>query len=537
MSTEREQLPRIGSGLGPRAITLRQLADELSELRPKLYGDEQTQLCGLSQDSRRIQPGELFVARVGERQSGLDFVSLAQQNGASSILTDAPGELSLPLPTLQVSHARLAMGRAAELLFDSPSQRLPVVGITGTNGKTTTAWLCQRALELAGLRCARLGTLGYDFGEHSVDSPLTTPEADTISRYLARAAGEGAGAFVMEVSSHALEQRRADAIHFRVAVFTNLTQDHLDYHPSLEAYAEAKARLFLELEPAVCVIHVGDAFGAKLAARASALGRRVIRVGAAQERCAGEAAPDVSAAAVEIGAFGLRAQLWVLGQEFSLRSRLVGEHNLENLLCCAGIAQALIETGVALDLRRVVQAFSQVPSAPGRLERCDAAEDELTVLVDYAHTPDALERSLTAARGLLGAGAALWCVFGCGGDRDPGKRPKMGDAVGRLADRAVVTNDNPRSEAPQAIADMILPGLAAYAIEVTVILDRSQAIRLAIAQAKPGDLVLIAGKGHEPYQLIGDQVLAFDDRVVARDALAARRQAQGGAGAASKGLG
>src|SRR5690606_20885005 len=308
--------------------------------------------------SRRIQPGELFVARVGERQSGLDFLPLAQQNGASSILTDAPGELSLPLPTLQVSHARLAMGRAAELLFDSPSQRLPVVGITGTNGKTTTAWLCQRALELAGLRCARLGTLGYDFGEHSVDSPLTTPEADTISRYLARAAGEGAGAFVMEVSSHALDQRRADAIRFRVAVFTNLTQDHLDYHPSLEAYAEAKARLFLELEPQVCVIHVGDEFGAKLAARARALGRRVISVAAA-----GEA--DVSARGVEIGAFGLRAELSVLGQQFSLQSRLVGEHNLENLLCCAGIAQALVETGVALDLASVVQAFSEVPSAPG----------------------------------------------------------------------------------------------------------------------------------------------------------------------------
>lgn len=503
----------------PQNPTLSQLYSELGSNGVKLWGDAEVRVRGITQDSRRVAPGDLFVARVGGRSSGLDFVEAARAGGAVAILTDAPGVLELPLPTLQVQHARLAMGICAERILGSPSRAMSVVGITGTNGKTTSAWLCQRALEAAGLPTARLGTLGFDFGAHSVDSPLTTPEADVISGYLAQAVKGRARAFVMEVSSHALDQRRADAIHFRVAVFTNLTQDHLDYHASFDEYAEAKARLFLELAPEISVIHVGDPFGAKLAERTEALGLRVIRVG--RER------GDVTLSELELGAFGMRGVLVLdLPEEqrsLPFESRLVGEHNVENLLCCVGVAVGLRAVGETLDLDRLVQALKEVNSAPGRLERCDSEVDDLTVLVDYAHTPDALARALGAVRGFVPDGGRLWCVFGCGGDRDPGKRPKMGDAVGRLADRAVVTNDNPRSESPQAIADMILPGLAPHAIEFSVILDRKLAIDQVVAEASPHDVVLIAGKGHEPYQLIGDQVLAFDDRVVARDALLRRR--------------
>ncbi|MEZ4227750.1 MAG: UDP-N-acetylmuramoyl-L-alanyl-D-glutamate--2,6-diaminopimelate ligase [Polyangiaceae bacterium] len=503
----------------PQEPTLGELFEALGENGLRLSGDARLRVSGITQDSRRVAPGDLFVARVGGRSNGLDYVEAAQAAGAVAILTDAPGELRLGLPVLQVAHARLAMGRCAERIFGSPSRELSVIGITGTNGKTTSAWLCQRALEAAGVPTARLGTLGFDFGELSVDSPLTTPEADVISGYLAQAVAGHARAFVMEVSSHALDQRRADAIHFRVAVFTNLTQDHLDYHATFEDYAEAKARLFLELEPEVSVIHIGDPFGQRLAERAEAIGRRVIRVGREQG--------DVTLAGLELGDFGMRGVLRLdLPQErrsVPFESRLVGEHNVENLLCCVGIGLALRAAGEALDLDGLVRALRAVNSAPGRLERCDTDTDDLTVLVDYAHTPDALARALGAVRGFVPEGGRLWCIFGCGGDRDPGKRPKMGDAVGRLADRAVVTNDNPRSEAPQAIADMILPGLAPHAIEFSVILDRKLAIDSVIAEASPRDVVLIAGKGHEPYQLIGDQVLAFDDRVVARDALARRR--------------
>ncbi|MEZ4373410.1 MAG: UDP-N-acetylmuramoyl-L-alanyl-D-glutamate--2,6-diaminopimelate ligase [Polyangiaceae bacterium] len=506
----------------PQGPTLSQLFAELGSNGLKLSGDGDTPVSGITQDSRRVAPGDLFVARVGGKANGLSFVDAARAAGAVAILTDAPGELELPLPTLQVEHARLAMGLCAERIFGSPSRALSVVGITGTNGKTTSAWLCQRALEAAGVPTARLGTLGFDFGEFSVDSPLTTPEADVISGYLAQAVRGDARAFVMEVSSHALDQRRADAIHFRVAVFTNLTQDHLDYHASFEEYAEAKARLFLELSPEVSVIHVGDAFGEKLADRTAALGLPVIRVG--RER------GDVSLSALELGAFGMRGVLALdlpeQRRSLPFASRLVGEHNVENLLCAVGVALALRAQGEPLDLDTLVSALKEVNSAPGRLERCDSEADDLTVLVDYAHTPDALSRALNAVRGFVPEGGRLWCVFGCGGDRDPGKRPKMGDAVGRLADRVVVTNDNPRSESPQAIADMILPGLAPHAIEFSVILDRKLAIDSVIAEAAPHDVVLIAGKGHEPYQLIGDQVLAFDDRLVAADALTRRRETQ-----------
>jgi len=315
----------------------------------------------------------------------------------------------------------------------------------------------------------------------------------------------------MEVSSIALSSERVRGLHFKVAAFSNLTQDHLDFHGSLAAYGEAKAQLFTELAPEASVLNVDDPFGAKLAARAHG---EVTRV---SKRSGAELFPKQ----ITVDARGIQGLIHTPSGEIRLESRLVGEHNLENLLLALGILHAC-----DVDLQRAALAWRDAPQVPGRLERCDEPGDELLVLVDYAHTPDALERVLIATRGLTTR--RVLCVFGCGGDRDPQKRPRMGAAVGRLADYAYLTNDNPRSEDPRAIADAVEVGLREMNAKYEVELDRARAIERAIGRAEAGDVVLIAGKGHEPYQLIGDRSLPFDDREEARRALAQRRR-RGGA--------
>ncbi len=315
---------------------------------------------------------------------------------------------------------------------------------------------------------------------------------------------------VMEASSHALSQARVDAVHFAVAAFTNLTQDHLDYHESMDSYAAAKLRLFTELRPDVSVLNVDDETGARFAEQARG---RVIRVGRRPDA-------DVRPIDVELDASGIHGRVRLASGEVRIASRLVGEHNLDNLLLTLGIVEAL-----GLSAERAAEALSLCPAVPGRLERCDVPVDDVLALVDYAHTPDALSRALAAVRG-LGNGRVL-CVFGCGGDRDPDKRPLMGDAVGRGADYAIISNDNPRSEDPEAIAKAIEPGLAAHDIPYETILDRARAIERAVTLAEPGDVVLVAGKGHEPYQILGDVRRRFDDRVELRRALALRRERLG----------
>jgi UDP-N-acetylmuramoyl-L-alanyl-D-glutamate--2,6-diaminopimelate ligase len=423
---------------------------------------------------------------------------------------EAGARAALSVPIIEVSDLRLGFALAAEAVHRFPSRALAVVGVTGTNGKTTSTYLIERAIAGAGGLAARLGTLGFALGGEFVDSPLTTPEADEISRYLARARSLGASHFVMEVSSHALDQRRADALRFHTAAFTNLTQDHLDYHGTMEAYGAAKARLFTELAPAASVISVDDAFGRSLAERAAG---RVLRV----SRGAGTTA-DIKPLEIAQDARGLRGKIQLPSGTVALTSRLVGEHNLDNLLTTLACAEAL-----GLDVARAAASLADAPEVPGRLERCDEPGDDVMVLVDYAHTPDALTRALAAVRGLVES--ELVCVFGCGGDRDPTKRPKMGDAVGRAAHRAIITNDNPRTEDPQKIAGMIEPAVRACGIPYDVILDRAEAIRRAVLEAKPGSVVLIAGKGHEPYQIMGTTKRDFDDRVEARRSLALRRGA------------
>jgi UDP-N-acetylmuramoyl-L-alanyl-D-glutamate--2,6-diaminopimelate ligase len=494
----------------PRGLTVGDLARELARVGARVSGDEGVSVSDVRQDSRRIEPGDLFVARGGARFDGNAFVEDAVRRGAMAALVASDAAVpSLSIPTIRVDDIRVAVGLAAEAVHGHPSRRLSVVGITGTNGKTTTAWLVQHALESAGAPTARLGTLGYSFRSDVVDESLTTPEADEVSRYAARAVARGASHLVMEVSSHALAQARVDALTFAVAAFTNLTQDHLDYHRSMEAYAEAKARLFTHLRPRASVVYVDDPFGEKLAAQSTGT---VLTVGKGS-------ACNVRAENVVLDASGIRANVHFPSGEAPLVSRLVGAHNLDNLLVTLGIVEAL-----GLDVRRAAEGLSAVPPVPGRLERCDSPADDLTVLVDYAHTPDALTRVLAAVR-RLGPGK-VHCVFGCGGDRDPGKRPKMGAAVGAGADRATITNDNPRSEDPRLIADAIEGGLRLSGIVYDVELDRARAIEKAIVGAAAGDVILLAGKGHEPYQIIGSDKRAFDDRDEARRALEKRRRAR-----------
>jgi UDP-N-acetylmuramoyl-L-alanyl-D-glutamate--2,6-diaminopimelate ligase len=503
--------------LATSAKPLHELARELAAVSARVEGDGDVVVSDVRQDSRRVEPGDLFVARAGGKTDGAAFVMDAVRRGAVAVLaqTNAPLPL-LNVPVVRVDDARRALGLAAEAVHDHPTAALDVIGITGTNGKTTTAWLAEQVLSRAGGAAARLGTLGYSFQGDTVDESLTTPEADDVSRFADRALRRGARQFVMEVSSIALVQARVDAVRFAVAAFTNFTQDHLDFHGSMDAYGAAKARLFVELAPAHSVVFVDDPFGKELASRARG---NVLTVGRSE-------GADLRAVDVRTDARGIAARLVTrAGASLALESRLVGAHNLDNVLVTLGIASAL-----GLDLARATAAMATATAAPGRLERCDELGDDVTVLVDYAHTPDALARVLDAVRALVRddgtSRGKVHCVFGCGGDRDPAKRPRMGEAVGARADRATLTNDNPRTEEPAAIAAAVEPALRASGIPYDVVLDRKDAITHAILEAAPGDLVLLAGKGHEPYQIIGTEYRAFDDRVEARRALALRRGAR-----------
>jgi UDP-N-acetylmuramoyl-L-alanyl-D-glutamate--2,6-diaminopimelate ligase len=495
--------------------TLGELCAALAAFEPELSGDARVRVSDIEQDSRKVEPGALFVARKGGKSDGARFVPQALERGASALLVSHDAELGdlsvagTEPAVLRVRDLSWALPHAAEAVYGWPGHALSIVGITGTNGKTTTTSLLQSLLQAVGVRCARIGTLGYEFEGEESDTSLTTPEADTLSRWLARTRERGGTHAVMEVTSVALSQRRVDGLAFAAAAFSNLTLDHLDFHGDLEGYGRAKARLFLELGPGKAVINVDDAFGAWLARHTPA---PVLRVGKGAEY-------EISTGAVESGPRGLGGRLRVLGNEYALESPLVGAHNVENVAVALGLCAAL-----GVDVGRAVAALSTTPPVPGRLERVSRAEDDCTVLVDYAHTPDALERVLVAVR--AGLSGRLICVFGCGGDRDPSKRAPMGRAAGQGADYSIVTNDNPRSEAPERIADAIEQGLLEVGAQYGVQLDRALAIERAVLRAEPGDLVLIAGKGHETYQLIGGARLDFDDRVQARRALDLRRQAR-----------
>ena len=485
-------------------LTLRELGMRLSALSPRLVGDAELRVSSLFQDSRKVVPGALFAARAGAKHAGLGFWEAAAQAGAVALLR-APGSPEVEhVPGIEVADVPRAIGLAAEAVYGDPSRKLGVVGITGTNGKTTTAWLTALSLNRAGASAGRLGKLGFTFQGAEDPGGLTTPEADEVSRRAHEIFAGGGTHLVMEVSSHALAQARVDALTFAVAAFSNLTQDHLDYHADMHAYAEAKRRLFDDLAPRARVINVDDVFGRRLADQYTAL------------TVSSRGPADICAEDVRLTGDGIAARLSVHGRSLPFASRLVGWHNLDNALLALGIVDAL-----GLPLEQAVLALEEQSGVPGRFERCDAPGDDIAVLVDYAHTPGALERVLLAAREL--PHDELICVFGCGGDRDAKKRPQMGAVVGRFATRSIVTNDNPRSEDPEHIASAICAGLDSEGADYEVIFDRARAIDRAVLGAAPGDVVVIAGKGHEPYQIMGDRTLAFDDRNEARRALALRR--------------
>jgi UDP-N-acetylmuramoyl-L-alanyl-D-glutamate--2,6-diaminopimelate ligase len=496
------------------ALQLSLLLEEglVSEIR----GDASRTITGIKHDSRRVEPGDLFVALSGVHRDGMSYINDAFKRGAAAILSEHPMETSSPL--LITDNALLALSRIATRLYGDPSAQLEVVGVTGTNGKTTICYLVETMLETAGDRPAVIGTVNFRGPQGVRPATHTTPMADDLMRTIRDAVDAGASHLVIEVSSHALAMHRADGIHFKVAAFTNLTQDHLDYHGDFRSYERAKRRLFEELNPKIKVLNIDDALGARLAQELSG---DVIR-------CSKRADSPAEIRALDwiSDRFGIRAKVDTPIGKIDIDSPLVGDHNLENLLLAIGC-------GVALDLGRrpLREAIQEAHGAPGRLERIDHPNGVL-VLVDYAHTPDALERVLSTLRTLTDR--RLMVLFGCGGDRDAGKRPLMGQVAARRADVVIVTSDNPRSESPQSILQQIEQGVVKEQIsrvpesELSDCLrgylnheDRRSAIDLIIAAARPGDTVLIAGKGHETVQIIGDQRHPFDDRVEARRAIAA----------------
>ena len=458
---------------------------------------------GLQTDSRRVQPGDLFLAAPGMVADGRDFIGDAVASGAGAVVYETDDGYVLrgaPVPAFGVSGLGRKIGFIADRFFGAPSRRLVVVGVTGTNGKTTCTQLLAQALDQPPKRCAVIGTLGYGFPGALNASIHTTPDAVTVQRLLADFLEQGAAQVAMEVSSHALEQGRVNGVRFHVAVFTNLTRDHLDYHGDMTAYGMAKARLFAYEGLKYAVINHDDEFGRQLLAD---VGAPVTCLSYGIE------GGDVRAREVRPSPEGLWLRVQTPYGETELRSPLIGHFNVYNLLA---VLATLLALGVELKDAATRLARAQAPA--GRAECFGGARGLPLVVVDYAHTPDALEKILTALREHVQG--KLWCVFGCGGDRDRGKRPVMGEIGERLADRVLLTDDNPRHESGDAIIADIAGGMR---VAPRVMRDRRAAIAAAIREAGAGDIVLIAGKGHEDYQQVGDERRPYSDRDTVRTLL------------------
>jgi len=485
-----------------------------------LQGGGGVRITDIAEDSRRVSPGALFIARPGVSGHGGRFVEDALARGAVAVLTDLDTPVPESVPRARVGDVVGAGTRLAERFFGSPSRRLRLTAVTGTNGKTTTAHLIQQIATLTGARCGLIGTVHIDDGARRRPADLTTPGAVQISRSLARMAENGCAACAIEASSHAIAQRRIEALALDAAVFTNLSGDHLDYHGDMEAYADAKAALFAALAPDATAIVNTDSDRADRMIRDTRA--RVMRCSAARSDA------EVSVTAGDASADGARVTVRGPWGAVSGRFLLAGGHNLMNLAQALAAAHALGAPVGALDGR-----LDELVAPPGRLERVrgPGGPPEPVVLVDYAHTDDALANALRAVRPMVAPGGRLWVVFGCGGDRDAHKRPRMGAVAATLADRVIVTSDNPRTEDPGSIIEAVLRGVPADAPARTESdPDRAGAIHRAVAASAPGDVVLIAGKGHEDYQIVPDGAGGsirrhFDDREVAREALARRAAA------------
>jgi UDP-N-acetylmuramoyl-L-alanyl-D-glutamate--2,6-diaminopimelate ligase len=484
----------------------------------------------LVNDSRAVRAGDTFVAYPGTARDGRHYIAQAIANGAASVLWERAGfgwKAAWRVPNLGVRGLRRAVGALASRMHGHPSRRLQVIGVTGTNGKTTTSQWIAQALTRAGRRCAVIGTLGYGLRPPLAPVANTTPDALWLHARLAEFARRGARAVAMEVSSIGLDQDRLSGIEFATAVFTNLTRDHLEYHRTMRRYREAKAKLFACGALRHAVLNLDDEFGAALARRIRRPGLRVIGYGFDSARA------QIRGTRLAAGADGVEFEVLTPWGRGRVASPVLGRHNAYNLLATLAV---LLASGVGL--RRALAALAALGPVPGRMQRLGGGAKPL-VVVDYAHTPDALEQALLALRGLLpdsGSKAAeragqnpkpesrnpkLICVFGCGGERDRGKRPRMGQIAARLADRVIVTSDNPRGENPRRIIEDILAGVrdsASCLIEP----DRARAIRRAVAEARRGDIVLLAGKGHETHQEVRGVKRPFSDVKNAREALAGR---------------
>jgi UDP-N-acetylmuramoyl-L-alanyl-D-glutamate--2,6-diaminopimelate ligase len=487
-------------------MPLKTLVSQLNAAR--IDGPLERDVAGIAYDSRRVKPGFVFVAMRGEKADGHDFIATAAEQGASAIVCEE-AQPAGGATVIVVPDSRAALATIAATFFKHPSHHLKLAGVTGTNGKTTTTFLLKHMCETAMLRCGLIGTVRYEIGERILPASRTTPESLDLQEMLFQMRSAGCKAAVMEVSSHALSQERVRDIEFDVAVFTNLTQDHLDYHKTMENYFEAKSRLFSVLLTQVkkkgkAVINMDDPYGAQLAARfAKDLPVITFGVGA---RC------DFRASNQKIDFQGASYQLDALDKSFLVRLPLIGRFNIYNSLGALAAASAL-----GLDLRAAVLSLATAPAVPGRLEPVPAKR-QFRIFVDYAHTDDALLNVINTLREL--SPNRLIVVFGCGGNRDRAKRPLMGAVVDRLADYAIITSDNPRKEQPEAIIEDIKRGFHGSNYEAVV--DRKEAIFRAVAMAQPRDIVLIAGKGHENYQEFADRTVPFDDVSVAKLALEAR---------------
>ena len=488
-------------------------------------GDLDQEVEGLCYDSRKLQTGDVFFAAPGEKADGHEFIAAAVERGAAAVVVSRNGDWPRPAALVRVRDLRRSKGLWAAHVDGRPSARLRIVGVTGTNGKTTLTYLIESVCAAAGINPGVVGTINYRHSGREMPSHHTTPESIDIQALLAEMAAAGVESVAVEVSSHALAQQRVRGLEFDVGVFTNLSRDHLDYHKDMEEYFSAKASLFTDYLPAsskarkAAVVCGDDPRGGRLLEKLRSSALDLWSYGQAKER-------DVHPLTVERDVRGLRGEIQARADRIRFDSPLIGAANLQNILGAIAVGRAL-----EIDTKAIAEGIRQLRVVPGRVEKV-ANDRGITILVDYAHSPDALEKVLGAVRPLTAG--RLICVFGCGGDRDRGKRPLMGEIAARLSDLAVLTSDNPRSEGPLAIIAEVETGVkqagaiklaearrgspvsghtAAYLVEA----DRRKAIRAAIDAASSGDLVLIAGKGHEDYQILGPNKIHFDDREVARE--------------------
>ena len=483
------------------AASPRRVADLLADVPYQLIGDRDVTVGGIAYASNKVRRGDVFFCVPGLRADGHDFAADAVSRGAAALVCQR--ELSLDVPQFIVSDSRRTLALASSAFFDHPSESFDLVGVTGTNGKTTTAYLTEWIARQRGHRTGLIGTVEVRIAGEHLPAIHTTPESYDLQELFARMRDASVDSAVMEVSSHALDLDRTAGTTFAVAAFSNLTQDHLDYHGTMEAYFQAKRRLFTEYHVPKAAICVDDEYGKRLASDASRAGSQVLT-------CGFDGAASVRPEDMDYDMHGTSFTLRTPRGDAHVRMPLIGRFNVSNALLASTIA--LLE---GTDPAEIAAALASSPQVPGRLERVRPAIDRpFAVYVDYAHTPDAIEKALDVVCKVKENRCII--VFGCGGDRDARKRPLMGRAA-LAADFCVVTSDNPRSEDPLAIIDDILPGMAGSEDRFEVVPDRREAIRRAVSMAGPGDVVLIAGKGHEDYQLVGDKVLDFDDRIVAAE--------------------